>query len=145
MKAAFQSQVVQHLVAAERYNHEHILRKKITRFEITCVPAGILSRRAAKRLVHAFEIVPARVAIVLFRTWLNGWCTACRFQQKGTSCLFGCQCPSIHDCIDSMEHYAICAVVQRFARQSLHLLDELVGNMLGFMCLSPNTDDGMLC
>ena len=144
VKAGFQSRVVQHLVAAEPYNHEDVLRTKMSRFKILGVPAGILSRRATRRIAHAFEIVPARVAIVLFRTWLNGWCTARRFQQKGVSCLFGCQCPSIHDCIDSIEHYAICPVVQQFARQSLHLPDELVGNMLGFMCLSRNTDDGIL-
>lgn len=50
------------------------------------MPDGILARRAARYLSHAFELVPARVATVLFRTWFAGWCTARRFQVGQASC-----------------------------------------------------------
>ena len=90
---------------------------------------------------RAFAIVPVRVALVLFRSFFNGWCTARRFQVKHAPCLFGCTYGSTEGCHDSIEHYAHCQVVRDFAKSSLDLPDTTVGGLLNFLCLSSNVDD----
>ena len=61
-----------------------------------------LSQRATVVAKCLQGMPPFCIAAVL-RTWLNGWSTKRRFQQKG-QCVFGCD-----DAEDSIEHYACCS------------------------------------
>ena len=141
IKTRFQSQALLQLMIAQHYNHEHVLGHKLQRWQIQGVPDGILARRAARYLPHAFELVPARVATVLFRTWFNGWCTARRFQVGQASCLFGCLSGSGDGCHDSIEHYAHCIVVRTFALHRMNMPHNCVGTLLGFLCLNRDVTD----
>ena len=122
------------------YGTEDFLRRKLQRWRIVEVLPGTLSRRACLVLREACATVPLRVAIVLFRTWVNGWCTARRFQIKDAACLFQCEGGSGQGCNDSIEHYAHCPVVRAFARDTLNMPGHTVGNLLGFLCLHANFD-----
>ena len=51
-----------------------------------------------------FSILPPCVKAAVWNTWLNGWPTAKRFQQSGSSCLL------CREGEDSIEHYSICKV-----------------------------------
>ena len=110
----------------------------MTRWRISHVPEGTLARRAASGLNLAFKLVPPRVAHVLFRSWINGWCTARRFQVRHAPCLFACAHRSSDGCFDSIEHYAHCRTIRAFAQNVLHLSEQDVGNMQGFLCLRAN-------
>lgn len=59
-------------------------------------------------------LVPPKIRAALLRDWLTGWCTGRRFQQP-CPCIFGCPGE------DAIEHYAVCSVVQQFARHTLAL------------------------
>ena len=121
------------LVTTDKYNPEHYLRGKLQRWKID-VPEGILTRRALRYLNKACQLAPNRVAVVFLRTLFNGWCTARRFQQSGSSCLFDC-CMTHSDLReDSIEHYAHCPFVIAFARDKLHMPQEHVGNIEVFLC-----------
>ena len=48
--------------------------------------------------------VPPCVKHAVWSTWLNGWTTARRFQQRGSVCVL------CHEGEDSIEHYAVCDV-----------------------------------
>ena len=98
----------------------------------------MLVRRALRTLQLAFDLVNPRVAIALFRTWLNGWCTARRFQDYNSSCL--CQCESANS-EDSIEHYAHCPVVVHFAVNKLKLPTHLTTGLRGFLCLDRDVSD----
>ena len=74
LKKHFQSCALSQILAAETYNHEHFVRMRLARWQISVAP-GILARRACKTLTRIFELVAPKVGIVVFRTWLNGWCT----------------------------------------------------------------------
>ena len=145
VKNHFQSTVLHQLVLSEAFSHEHAIRLHLVRWKLTSVPEGVLARRAARHLRAACGLVPVRVAIVLFRTWFNGWCTRRRFQIRCSECLLGCgTVPGAgyaHECLDSIEHYAVCPVVTQFATQRLHLASTLVKNLLSFLCLNAGVDD----
>ena len=141
IKRKFQGQALNSLLHAEAYSHEDVLRRKLKRWGIRTVPEGTLARRASRYIRHAFTLVPTRVAVVLFRTWLNGWCTARRFQVRHATCLFACGLAG--ECNDSIEHYAFCPVLKKFAIQQLRIPQHLVGTMLGFLCLDRDVDDNM--
>ena len=61
-------------------------------------------RRAPTFLINIAGIVPPCVQHAVMATWLNGWCTARRFQEPVKSCRLhpGCQGA------DELEHYACC-------------------------------------
>ena len=140
VKKRFQAEAFRMLVTTDKYNPEHYLRCKLQRWKID-VPEGILTRRALRYLNNACQLAPNRVAVVFLRTLLNGWCTARRFQQPGSSCLFDC-CMTHSDLReDSIEHYAHCPFVIAFARDKLHMPQEHVGNIAAFLCLSRDTPD----
>ena len=71
--------------------------------EPSAVPWNTLARRASKRIAQLKGTAPPCTIAALFRSWLNGWCTARRFQEKG-------MCRLSSTCIgeDSLEHYARC-------------------------------------
>ena len=122
----------------EHYNHESVLRRKLDRWKFHRILEGTLARRAARVLHTTFQIVPLRVALVLLRTWFNGWCTARRFQAKQSRCLIGCA-PNIHaEHQDSIEHYAYCPVIVHFATHHLYLSDSEDDRLLQFLCLRKN-------
>ena len=143
VKRRFQAEVLLQLTAADAYNHEHVLRRKLARwnFGLAWTPPGILARRSTVILNVTLKLVPLRVALVLFRAWLNGWCTARRYQVKQAPCLLGCLPCSEDTCQDSIEHYACCPIVRHFASHMLHLPDHRVGGSLNFLCLQANVDD----
>ena len=87
------------------------------------------------------SLVPPRVALVLFRTVFNGWCTARRFQVKEAKCLLGCDPGSRQGCHDSIEHYAHCPVVKHFAMHSLNIPQSCVGGLFNFLCMKPVDDE----
>ena len=87
---------------------ETILRKRFQRWartQIARVPWAVLARRAVERIAYLKGIVPPCSLAALFRSWLNGWCTSRRFQEKG-KCWLDCRCNGD----DSLEHYAHCNV-----------------------------------
>ena len=94
-KNGFQNAVFAKLIRLEAYDHEAVLRKKLARWRIHAIPDGSLARRGSRILQRAFERAPVRVANVLFRTWLNGWCTARRFQVAHSACLFHCRVDAV--------------------------------------------------
>lgn len=136
IKRCFQAEAMSQILQSQQYESEHHIRTKLRRWRVASVPEGILARRALTRLQQAFALVPIRVAIVLFRTWLNGWCTARRFQQRRARCLLGCHCELDDICQDSIEHYAHCPVLLEFASNTLHMPPSCLDNMLGFLCLN---------
>ena len=145
IKKKFQSRALRHILHKEPYNQEHYLREKLAKWKIDGVSAfglhlGWLAPRALRCLTHAFELVQPRVAIVLFRTWGNAWCTASRFQNHDVPCLFGCGSRFKEDCI---KHYAFCPIVKAFAREALDIPPQLIGNMRGFMCLDSDIPDSI--
>ena len=129
------------LCRAGAYDGEHYLRRKLERWNKNSVPPGILVRRAARILKSADSLVPAKVVFVLFRSWLNGWCTARRFQVAQASCLLGCIPGSTAGCHDSIEHYAHCPVVTHFASHVLHLPHVQVSGLMNFLCLGRDVSD----
>ena len=141
IKKGFQAEAVRQLVASDPYNHEHVLRRKLSRWVIQEVPIGTLSRRAVRILGKSFALVPPRVALVLFRTVFNGWCTARRFHVKEAKCLLGCEPGSRQGCHDSIEHYAHCPVVKHFAMHSLNIPQSCVGGLFNFLCMKPVDDE----
>ena len=145
IKKGFQAEVLRLLVASEAYNHEHVIRHKLGYWHLTGAPEGTLARRACKNLHRSLEFVPVKVAFVLFRTWCNGWCTARRFQVRRASCLLGCGVQSTFDeeCFDSIQHYAYCPIVARFAERRLQMPHSLVRNLMNFLCLNTIADDEM--
>ena len=56
----------------------------------------------ARRALHGS--VPPRVLHAVLISWLNGWCTARRFQGPRASCRLCADC----DGTDELEHYACC-------------------------------------
>jgi len=118
IKHHFQACALTQLLHNEPYNHEHHLREKLVNWKIAAPPVGILARRALRTLDKAFELVSVRVAVVLFRTWQNGWCTASRFQDHQARCLFSCTSSCSED---SIHHYAHCPVVLEFAQRRLNM------------------------
>ena len=141
VRRSFQGQVLQRLIQVEVYFHEHVLRTKLKRWKLHMVPEGTLARRSARLLRAASDLVAPRVVLVLFRTWFNGWCTARRFQVRQACCLFGCRASLPDECLDSIEHYALCPVVAEFASQRLQLPASLIKNRLAFLCLNTHVDD----
>ena len=142
-KKHFQAQLLRQLLEREAYNHENIVRDHLERWHIASVPAGTLARRACRHLKHALDLVPLKVALVLFRTWFNGWCTARRFQVREAKCLLGCgaPCTFTESCFDSIDHYAYCPVVANFAQRHLQLPNCHVRSMVNFLCLSVVDDE----
>ena len=60
-------------------------------------------------------LVPARVHLANVRFHFNGWHTAVRYQQRGSSCVF-CQQEGSED---SIEHLVVCRRIQEFFPASL--------------------------
>ena len=133
----FQARVYLHLLREEHYNHAHHLRTKLEKWSTNILP-GVLERRAPRILQNAFTLVNTRVAIVLLRAWLNGWCTADRFQNHDAPCLFGCHstCSA-----DSIKHYAHCKIVKEFAHKHLLLPSQSVNATATFLCLDSGIPD----
>ena len=118
IKKRFQSHVLSELLHKEEYCHEHVLRMRLARWALCGMLPGVLGRRTPKRLAEIFSLCAPCVAAVVFRTWLNGWCTKRRFQIRPSECLFACRsCTSE----DSIEHDAFCPVVRSFAHSQLAL------------------------
>ena len=83
---------------------ETFLCKRFRRWaqkEPSVVPWNTLARRTLKRIAHLKRVVPLCTLAVLLRSWLNGWCTARRFQEQGL-CRLSSNCTGD----DSLEHYA---------------------------------------
>ena len=141
VKKHFQAKALEQILSKERYNHEAFLRGRLERWRLQEAPIGIMTRRSVQRLTKIFSLTTVRVGVVIFRTWLNGWCTARRFQHKDSKCVFNCECAFSED---SIEHYAFCPIIRRFATQHLHLSANLVGAMCPFLCLNRYTNDSTL-
>ena len=138
VKRNFQSYALRELLNKEQYKHEHYLREQFQVFK-TQLPGelmGTLARRAPQRLRLIFSLTAPRVASTIFRTWLNGWCTKSRFQDRST-CMFNCSsCTSE----DKIQHYAFCPVVREFATRQLMLPSHVVGNMAAFLYINRDVD-----
>ena len=123
------------LLPVQSDNPENRMRHKLTRLNLSD-PIGNVTRRALRRLSNAFRLTTPRVAIILFRSLWNGWCTARRFQEEG-SCVFGCP----GEAQDSIEHYAFCPVQVSFARDRLHIPAQHTAAVQSFLVLGHNLDD----
>ena len=118
----FQKTAYASLLQKQCVDAEHRIRCKLDRWKLPD-PAGRVARRALSRLLLAFTLVAPRVAVVLFRTLWNGWCTARRFQEVGT-CVFGC--PGLAQ--DSIEHHSRCPHQRNFASEVFYIPVEQTGN-----------------
>ena len=61
-----------------------LLRDRLSRWQSTefmNIPIGVAARRAERRVELLKSQVPPSVAAAVGRSWLNGWCTARRFQK----------------------------------------------------------------
>jgi len=142
IKRNFQAEVLRQLCQADQYNYEHVLSRKLKRWNSnSIVPEGILVRRSVRLLRGAFAIVPLKVVLVLFRAWFNGWCTARRYQVPQAACLVGCIPGSKPGCHDKIEHYAHCPVVVHFGCHVLQLPCAQVGGLINFLCLGRDVSD----
>ena len=141
MKRNFQACALRQLLRSDRHDAENYLRTKLRRWherDRLITPIGTLTRRAGLKLTKAFTLVTPRVAIAMFRAWLNAWCTARRFQDRCKRCVFHCDGAGAED---SLEHYAHCQVVRDFARKSLQLPDSSVGRTCALLCLNRDVSD----
>ena len=80
----------------------------------TPVPFIRIIRGRLLHVLHSTSTVPAATRWALFRTYLNGWCTARRFQTVAT-------CPFCKNCEDSLEHFSRCPVVREVGNERLDL------------------------
>ena len=101
---------------------EQLLRPRIergARAGLVTVPEGIAARRATATITQVRSCCPPCVLWAVVRTWMNGWCTARRFQKRGTrGCLLSAECKGE----DSIEHYLRCEVVRDVARKKFRLV-----------------------
>ena len=101
---------------------EQVLRPRIERWAragLVIVPEGIAARRATTTLLQIRSCCSPCVMWAVARTWLNSWCTARRFQERGTrGCLLSTDCKGE----DSIEHCLRCEVVRAVARKKLRLI-----------------------
>eukprot|EP00973_Karenia_brevis_P008973 1215445-Karenia_brevis.AAC.1 len=87
-------------------NLEALMRRRLKRWaktEETVTKWCNLADSCAVRITCLKKIVPPCVLAALARTWLNGWCTARRFQGEAR-----CRLHELCDGDDSLEHYAQC-------------------------------------
>ena len=102
---------------------ENLVRSRMRRWAkagLVTVPEGVAARRAEKILTCIRKVCPPCVTWAVIRTWLNGWCTMRRFQNRqSNSCLLACSCKGE----DSIEHYLRCPVVRSIAREKVGLGD----------------------
>ena len=131
---AFQRTAYDMLLQQQSDNAENRIRHKLERWRIP-TPISLLSRRAHNRLQRAFNLVAPRVAVVLFGSMWNRWCTARRFQEEG-SCIFGC--PGENR--DSIE----CPVQVNFARNKLNIPTVHSASLCSFFGLDANISDDLL-
>ena len=126
------------LLQSQPDNAVNRIRHKIERWKMPD-PISLLARRALDRLQRAFTLAAPRVAVVLFGSYWNRWCTARRFQEEGT-CVFGC----LGLGKDSIEHYAICPIQTNFATNFLHIPPRHTSTLMSFFALDPNISDTLL-
>ena len=87
-------------------------------------------RQVRARVCEVLKVaarLPTSSRWALVRTWLNGWCTKRRFQQKG-ACLF------CHLEEDSIEHFSCCRLVRKVG-QRLTGIPQRVDDRLDFLLL----------
>ena len=87
-------------------------------------------------LVHycnsEFVGAPPSVVAAVLKTCLNGWCTARRFGQPHSTCLFGCD-----DAEDSLEHYLKCVIIEHIWEKLFHTSWGEVECRLAIGCCDP--------
>lgn len=71
-------------------------------------------RGRAQRVLKSIECTPPSTRWAVVRLWLNGWCTARRFQRR-EPCAF---CGQMED---SVEHFARCPIIREVANERLSL------------------------
>ena len=87
------------------------------RWELDIFPR-VLADRLLSTMKSLRSKAPPRVAVAVLSTAWNRWCTARRFQKRGTAannCVLGCG----GGAEDSIEHYARCRCVRKFHAQDL--------------------------
>ena len=124
----------QKLLPADLYT---VLRTRLQRWDgLLAVPLGIAARRAEKVIERTKKEVPPCVLSALARSWLNGWCTARRFQQGRGQCWLSDVCTGD----DSIEHYARCEWSWHAAKRKFKTV--LAPRHLGrFLLLEPSAQD----
>ena len=138
LRRSFQDCAYQLLLSRDGYDAEHHIRRRLQRWLVHgAPPAGVLARRGLNRMRTFFRLVGPRVAIVVFRAWFNGWCTARRFQDRSSRCVFRCSRATAED---SIEHYCHCPVVHEFAR-TLGIFANSPCPLLLFLALEGVTDE----
>jgi hypothetical protein len=101
-----------------------ILRSRLERWDSKIdAPLGIAARRAERVVAHLENKVPPCVLAALARSWLNGWCTARRFQQGNGKCWLCEECTGD----DSIEHYSRCHWSWHTAQRRLRIDSTLRG------------------
>ena len=108
---------------------EHLLRRRwSSRWSANFqdgIPIGAAVRRAHRCVsVHASQLPPF-LKYTMACTWLNGWCTAHRFQGRAN-------CPFCHGPTDALEHYVNCRAVRILF---LHHLGAAHGSFVEFLGL----------
>jgi len=87
-------------------------------------PFGVAVRRACRTVEALGSALPPFLLAAVVCTWLNGWCTAHRFQSRA-------RCPFCWGPSDSLEHLAGCAGVRALLRHHLNVECPTLGDFFG--------------
>jgi hypothetical protein len=99
---------------------------------------SLRTRQAPLTIQALHNKLPPCIRASLLCTWLNGWCTARRFQQPRQPCSLSETC----DGDDAIEHYAICPAIWQCAHQFLRL-QTTPRSLPRFLCVHPLADDNI--
>jgi hypothetical protein len=116
---------------------QSILRRRLQRWLIDPSSAE-LNDMVAKTISVIADVrkAPPCVAAAVLKTWLNGWCTARRFQEPRRSCWLCETCSGD----DSLEHYAVCPFAWSYLPSKLRISDS-TKTIKRFMLLEPCEGD----
>ena len=103
-------------------------------------PPNDIARMVFRRLNKLPSLVTPRVCSAVFHTLWNGWCTAPRWQKRGSStnhCWLGCQ----GDAQDDIKHYSMCPIARDVLRKKLKIVITHNRQCLPFFMLCRHSQD----
>ena len=116
-----------------------LLRRRLERWSnrgMLTITVGSATGRAERMVQQLRGKIPPCVTAALVRSWLNGWCTARRFQQGRGKCWLSEECSGD----DSIEHYARCDWSWHMAKRRLKV-EQSPRNIGRFLMLETSVQD----
>ena len=137
LRRGVQGAVVRSLHAAGPQPWHRRLRARLEIFKMPLLP-GSRPVRALRTMERLPNSTPPRVRAAIIRTWLHGWCTERRFQNRNSQCMWGCQYAQ-----DDLLHYVDCRRLRDAAAQALQLpcLADGASGTEDFLLLRPGADE----